>query len=62
MSNADAELAYTTLKDSKETVTSDPTLSQNAGAQKLAALSDKIAQAEGGTDAEKMKAFLRNSN
>ncbi|MCA2960064.1 MAG: tetratricopeptide repeat protein [Silvanigrellales bacterium] len=62
MSDADAELAYSTLKGSKETVTSDPTLSQNAGAQKLAALSDKIAEAEGATDADKMKAFLKGTN
>lgn len=62
MSDSDAELAYDTLKGSKETVTTDPTLSQNAGAQKLAALSDKIAAQEGATDADKMKAFLKASN
>ena len=62
MSNEDANAIYDTLKGSKATVNASATLDDNAGAQKLAGLSDKIADEEGDTDAEKLKAFLAKNN
>lgn len=61
MSDADAELIYQTLQGSKSTVSSDAKLSENEGAKKLASLSDKVELAEGDTNADKMRAFLKSS-
>ena len=62
MSDADAELVYSTLAGSKSTVQSSAGLKDNSGAQKLGGLSDKISSQEGATTAEKTRAFLKSSN
>jgi hypothetical protein len=62
MSDADAELIFDTLLDSKSTVAASPSLKENDGAQKLADLSSKIAAEPGSDNAEKMRSYLKQNN
>jgi hypothetical protein len=62
MSDAQVLEVYDSLQDTQTTVSSQSALKDNAGAQKIAGLADKIDKEQGATDAQKVRNFLKSNN